>query len=640
MQLIFPVLSLLIVLLFPVLSFPASLPDLTIDEITLDSNNFLVVKFSNLGDTTVPAGKGSLMIYIDGKGLGGYAFNNLADQSFRNPGGSISIRTNFRLSGTNRRIGVMIDPQNEIPEENEFQNTLTRTLTPPVLQGPDITIKNIAIGSGNKLYFTLTNIGNKDTVSGLELKVRVIVNEVVKSDFVYKPPVLKAGGANFDNVFVKPSLVINMTSKVRILVNTYNALDELDSTNNMLERVLPSVSISKYNSLLTNPKIKAVMVWQDSSGSHAYDSWTAAMKNDLNNYLKIYEEGLHLLYSEPPSLSDGNYMSPTDARKIYIAHVAQSLWVDVNNKVTWKLKNFSPDQLSYLLDSRKLLLYSPSKNKHVFDSGLMGNVTDWNPRISYEFLSTLGMIKTTQSNTVYKLTDWMRAHLIHISGSDTYLDLYGYAGPPLVDKIAYPLSGKKHITAGCWGTSGLYAALLRSVNIPVKHGRSLLNGGNHSRPEFISIDSNLIHGDDPYNVQLLPSGSAPPSSELFLTNAEISSWIDSPALDCKPDMSKCNTTGEQASYNSSRERLLIGKAYLPDYFLQLACTDKPYLQESLIGNHVGGELKTYIKPFLTPIEQQDFLNAVDNKLKSIGGGDWNKGCEIAKKRWAQFGVNR
>jgi len=614
-------------------------PDLVLKALFFDANNVLNLTFKNEGNAAVPAGKGSLEIFIDGRPLGGYSFPILADQSFRNPGGSLTIRTNFRMSGSNRRIAVFVDSQNEISESNEFQNALSRTLTPPVKSGPDFIVSDLSLGTGNALRIQVKNIGTASSPANLHVRIRVIVNETVRADLTPALPSLTVNSTTL--LTPTPAIVIGVGNKVRVLLNTNNLYDDLDSTNNIREELLPDgPSLTAYNNLLAQAKIKNNIIWQESSGVKNYSAWTAGQKTALNNAILALERGENPAGTAPPALLANNYISANDAWKVYLAHIAQSLWVEVHGAVSWHLSGFTDSQLAYLLDSRKLMSYNAATNRYKFINDVMGNITAWNPRASYEFMTNLKTIKSNQAATIYALTDWMRGHLNHISSDTNYSVQYGYAGPPPADKVLYPLEGKKHITAGCWGTSGLYAAVLRGVNIPVEHARTVFYGGaSHSRPSFPSVDRSMPHGDDPYSGILVPSGAIVASSKLFYTLAQMNGKFINPPLDCVSG--DCNTVGEQASYNTSKDHWQLAYDYMTDYIMyQYAQNGAAYLNDSLRGDRVGGSVQQYAKPFFTDAERAAMVTAVENKIKEIGDGNLATGKTIVIQRFNRFLGNK
>jgi hypothetical protein len=310
-----------------------------------------------------------------------------------------------------------------------------------------------------------------------------------------------------------------------------------------------------------------------------YDSWTEAEKLQLREFIFLLEMSKALPISGPPVLTAERYMSNCDAIKIYMAHLAQSFWIDANNKVSWKLSTATADHLTHLFDMRKLLLFTAGSG-YSFDSGVMGAVTHWSPGISYKFLKDNNFIKADMWESIKAVTEWCRANMIHITGFafdndggpfatqlDQYQYIYGYRGLPLVDKVISPLPGRKHTTAGCWGTDGFFAAVLRTINIPVKHGRSNFAGANHSRPEFFTVGKNLSHGDNPYNGWVRLGTNNVPIERVFMTNSEITTLIDAPV----PLPGK--TVAETGSYNHGKFLAALGVEFKTRYLLQLRCQD-------------------------------------------------------------------
>jgi hypothetical protein len=148
---------------FPVV---APKPDLIPGALSFDSSNLLNVTLKNEGVGEVPANVGHLAIFIEGRLADYIGFQSLSDQSFRSPGFSQTIPTNLRMSGSNRRIAVFVDLDNEIEESNEFQNTLSRTMTPPAINGPDLILNAIKLTPENELRVIVKNIGSADSPSG------------------------------------------------------------------------------------------------------------------------------------------------------------------------------------------------------------------------------------------------------------------------------------------------------------------------------------------------------------------------------------------------------------------------------------------------------------------------------------------
>ena len=375
----------------------------------------------------------------------------------------------------------------------------------------------------------------------------------------------------------------------------------------------------KYLPLLATSAIRNAMVISGSSNRN-YDSWTEIEKLQLREFVNLTEKSQPLPIAGPPALTGDQFISDCDALKIYMAHLAQCLWVDANNKVSWKLNTASANHLTYLFDMRKLLAWTAA-NGYSFSYDVMGAVTDWSPGYSYNFLLSNGFIKATKWDTIKALAEWCRANLVHISGAqydingpfandqDQQQFYFNYRGLPPVDKMIDPLPGKQHITHGCWGTDGFFAAVLRSVNIPVKHGRSVFDSSSHSRAEFFTEGKNLSHGDDIYNAWIQTGVNTVPVEKIFMTDAEITSLIDAPA----PLPGK--TAGQTANYNHMKRLVALAITYKTNYLLKFRCQDKA----SGVPLH-SSKIWENLHDFYTDAEITGFIPAMDTAIAAIPGG--------------------
>lgn len=631
---------------------PPGLPDLQVNQMWLDGNNFLVFEISNQGNGVVPAGVGTFSIFVDGGFRISFPLGNLDDQSFRNPGGRSTVHTNIRLAGKHRRVAVVIDPDSAIKEENEFQNSMMRTLNPAPLRGPHIIVKDIGLTAANRvLYFTLANVGNQDTPPDLELKMRVTLNDTwLASDFTYRPSVLRARGANIEQVFpVPPVVAAPPYSRFRVQVSTRDAMGQIDNTNNGMRRTFPHDPLKKYTSLLGNPSIKTALVWQDRSGARSYDEWPPSMKKELAAYLLRLEERKTMPLDQPPRLTGNRLLPSTDARAIYLAHIAHNLWVDADRITSWTLTALSVEPLRCLLDSRWLFSYLPLENKYSFDTGKMRSFPSWDPRVPYEFLKVLvpslsdqGVLPPTFEQIVFALMDWMRAHLIpvgEVRGTVEASQTPWAESLPYLDEILYPAPGKRHRGWGAAEIVALFATVLRSVNIPVNEEQS--NGSNPASPGgapgrlrfYYTGDLHLRWADDLLNPIFAPSGNAIPITKVFLHKDEIGQLIGNPALDCTPDRSRCNTIQEQAAYNIQKRFLQAAREYLQDFILQLRCSE----ERARFKTFLQGE---YVRPYFTTTELNAFVAAIEAKIRDQGSGNWNEGCRFVTARWRRFLENR
>jgi hypothetical protein len=615
-------------------------PDLLPKNLAFSASGALSFELINLSENIVPLGQGRLTVYIDGLLLKNYTLAGLPDQSFRNPGGSVTLHTGLRMAGQHRRVGVMVDPDGVIDESNEFQNTLTRTLTPPVVTGPDLIVADLALETPSRLRVVVKNIGSAPSPANLQVSFDAALDEEAVGTLSTAIPGLAVRGST-QVVYTAPSSIPN-GSRVRVTLKTRLASDEIDNTNNSRAEILPyGPSLSPYAAVLGRPKIRNSIIWECRVGDEsrvalAYASWTAAQKADLNDAILALERGDPYALSAPPALINEQMISVADAWKIYLAHVAQSLWVEVNQKVPWRLARYTDDQLLLLFDSRKLLTFW--QDLYAFDTYNMGSSTAWNPRVSYEFLHNLGMIRPTPMDTIYAFTDWMRGHVVHIVSGQDRMQLYGYAGLPPADKMLYALDGNRHVVEGCWGVSGLYGATLRAVNIPVERNSIWLNGGYHCRPYFPAGDRGLAHGDDAHSA-LIPSGVVVPSSQIFFNQTDIQTLFLEPVVDCVGG--QCNTASEQASYN--QRRILLGLAYdnmTDDLLYPYSQYGAAYLNDSLRGRRINNVIEEYVKPYFTESERASMVQAVENRVRQIGNGDLQGGKSIVITRWTRFVENK
>jgi len=413
-----------------------------------------------------------------------------------------------------------------------------------------------------------------------------------------------------------------------------------------------------YAELLNDKKITADIIWEAESGPVSYPSWSVEQKKDLSRALAAVEAG------EPAGLTtapapiepikvvqdklDGRIFASTepvqqceddghvfytsaDAWKLYLTHVAHSLWLERHGKVAWSLKTMTKPERALLLDSR---LLQKRKDKLEFEATrfVMGHALSWDPSIAYRFLVEKGLLGDTPEKTVVALTGWASRNLRHIRGSETFAGLYGYPGPVPMDRFLRPGVPGPWKVGGCWGVTGFYAGALRGANIPVE---SSING-QHSRPFFPTAGLALHHGDDIYTSWVGPSGNAAPPERLLLTRDEWKRLADSPELDCADG--KCNSREEQTEYNVERRQILLAGEYHTDGpMYEYASKGRDYLDGSLRGYRVGDdELHTFAKPYLSTEERMAFIAEVEAELKRIGGGDIKEGGEIVRLRVKAF----
>ena len=620
----------------------AGKPDLVPKGLHFDGANQLLVEIRNEGENEVPAGRGIVSVFVDGRPMAKIGLAGLGDQSFRSPGGRATLPSGLWLAGKDRRIAVVVDPGNEIDESNEFQNTFTRTVTPPKRLGPDLIVSDITLDTRTRFRIVVKNIGPADSPTSIPAILEGSVDTHRVTPLHLTMPPIPAGGTY--TVQVTSPLPLDRSRKVAITLRAYHRIDDIDNTNNLREEILPDgPSLAPYLTLLNRPKIKNNIIWEGRRGSEAdlvqpYADWTHDQKTALYDAIRSREAGKPYPLAAPPVLVNGWFISAADAWTIYLAHIAQTLWAEVHRAVPWRLAAIPDAQFSWLLDGRTLFAFDAGSNAYAFCYDVPGMITAWNPRVSYEFLSNLNLIRPTQEETIFALTDWMRGHLIHISADTDKMKQYGYAGAPPADKVLYPLEGRKHVTEGCSGTTGLYGAVLRAVNIPVQNGHVLYFNSDHARPIFPSVELTLTHGDDPYDQTLQPSGAVVPSSSLLWATSAFDSLIATPPVDCVG--SRCNTPGEQAAYNQEKAFKQLAYDYMTDNILYTYASGGLTSLEYWLTGRDQFNPDRYAKPLFSDLERISMKTAVVIRVTEIGGGNIEMGKTIVIDRVNRFYANQ
>jgi hypothetical protein len=113
------------------------LPDLTIEDITLNEQCFVVVTAKNNGPGRVPAEvwtvhtpeSSAIYLHINGKKWGGETIWHFdPDKNLQNPGGTATMTSNLKVTGTAMIIAT-IDNTRQVREENERNNQMRKKLT-------------------------------------------------------------------------------------------------------------------------------------------------------------------------------------------------------------------------------------------------------------------------------------------------------------------------------------------------------------------------------------------------------------------------------------------------------------------------------------------------------------------------------
>lgn len=281
-----------------------------------------------------------------------------------------------------------------------------------------------------------------------------------------------------------------------------------------------------------NPKIKAVINWPDIKTTSIlnFNDWTAEMREDLEKAYETIVKYQWLVMQDPPEnmyrgpddALPGTYLREKVAWEIYVAHIAQSLAVEIQKWVNWSLLAYNAENLENLLDGRYFYRVDKPKGLYFVDWDEMGDSTAGTPTLPFALLKQNKFIATTRLKTIANLLEWCRKELRHygmpIEGVGRVEGLmhhmhWQYRGYVPVSRVImgtirkseehnYEETKTRHWTAGCYGTAGFLRNVLKTVNIPVK----LLQFGNHFQVFFPTEGKYLSHADDPYKVQVKTAG--------------------------------------------------------------------------------------------------------------------------------------
>jgi hypothetical protein len=156
-------------------------PDLTVEWISLDADNYLTVAIYNTGTAAITnPGTARLWIAVDGTIVREYLLADLSDQTYRQVQGRTGINTGVRLSGT-RYVLAHVDPTGPYPvrqlqELNEYNNVMSLSLQAPSLAGIDAALF-VEVGAQHQLIYHLANTGDTAMPAGLPLSLQVFMKD-------------------------------------------------------------------------------------------------------------------------------------------------------------------------------------------------------------------------------------------------------------------------------------------------------------------------------------------------------------------------------------------------------------------------------------------------------------------------------
>jgi hypothetical protein len=379
--------------------------------------------------------------------------------------------------------------------------------------------------------------------------------------------------------------------------------------------------------ILERPRIAAAIRWEEVDGFRSYTAWTPAERAELSEYFGYAQTGMFPIAPLPDNLwagfledseSPSTVLSRSDARALYLAHLAQALWTEISGAVAWSIQEYPSAQLSTLLGAESFFSLDrpqfPSANVGTRPSGyhLVHRGLPAPPHVVLAFLTEHDLIGATPRITIGNVLGWSRG-MVHFWGRSTtgnYEDHWHYRGvPPLVRVLEgtvhseHEYVGLQHWTAGCHGTTIVLRDILRIVNIPVEYRTA----AGHATPYFPTEQAYLSHGDDPYNALL--KGRFPPlpgNEELLIDVATWESWFG----EAVPEVERRNGIGRR-----TRE---LSLAYLTERILSARCTDV-----STGVSREGGSLFTiYSRDYtLAELDSLDLWARVDRRISELGGCD-------------------
>ena len=379
------------------------------------------------------------------------------------------------------------------------------------------------------------------------------------------------------------------------------------------------------------PRIRNAIIWRpDATRVLAYHDWDRADKDRLADvYERLRTESDAGLAEDPPIMGfryfdrgRGERDNPVVvtgyslevARQTFFAQVAQSLLLEIEERVPWRLAALSDEHLAFLFDSLNTYLWNDDLDRHSLNL-FLGLATPGDPGRIYSWLMHSDITRATPRETIIALLEWCR-NLFHDAGildasgvPDWYpggrngnLAHWQYEGLPPVERT---LNGTRRAdsprllnwTHGCQGTTGMLRSVLRAVNIPVKRE----DGCNHAIPHFLVEGEFLSHGDDPYGRYMKQSPSQVPMAEILLSTDLLDGFFD----DCREDHSRVGW-----GVSDALARLL------PDPILQMRCRD-------LANGHgrTGGEVFALFDRHFTEAEllDRELWARLDAAIEARGG---------------------
>jgi len=370
--------------------------------------------------------------------------------------------------------------------------------------------------------------------------------------------------------------------------------------------------------LSSHQGVRDALAWEGAFGSASYQDWSASDRLKLfRAFARAWRGESSGLQDPLPNQSSSRFwlsqtLSKKDAKSLYMAYAANSLAVEIGERVPWSVLEYSDKELAVLFDSRQL-----SKRKLFGGYGIKNDPHGYSlpspPEIAAAFMAD--KIGPDRLATIVNLLEWCRgmAHFLGGYTADNAEVHWGYRGFMPASRIiegtvntAKPQMGTRHWTGGCHGTSGFLRSVLRAVNIPVAH----VFNANHSLTHFVTEGAYLTHGDDPYSAWFKSTGAS--ASALLISEARYRELF----VDVDENQEKLNV--------GIRPRE-IAIEHLSEYLLKQYCKD---VKDGL--SHEDGRVNRGLRNWsVQELEAMGLWGRMDAKISELFGR-MPKNCETMR----------
>ncbi len=485
-----------------------NLADLWISDVALDDSGQLVITVENVGRTYIPNNNSVVSVIHNEINVGDLWIGAL------NAGDVKVINTGIRLNGPrNARLLIIVDSNNKVEELNEYRNSVSINLPLPERTGFDLSVD--AVINAGLLQFYVENHGNQATPANLPITITTRISGTLRNYNFTLPVVPAQTDPPAPPTVIDPGpVVVNSGNSIKLTISTVG-IQDLDSTNDsktIVHKIMSDVD-SLYDPFLSaNQNIKDAMTWPPCNPDTTlcpagtpvgFDNWPQEMKDQLKNYLLLLEQGRNLPSTPLPSSLVDFAIFELEAKNIYLAYVAQSLWfelhgMEIHGNTNWTLTNLNTFELSKLFINSSTM-YRPALDyttaNPTFFSPL--NAHPWSPRILYRFMESMSMMGSSPEDITYNLLDWYRAFARHRviadnANGETLDQLFGWPNSELpTDRLYYAYWGtdelpgiRDHVSwGGGWSATAHIVATLATVNIPAFEHIGLIFGLN-ANPEL------------------------------------------------------------------------------------------------------------------------------------------------------------